>query len=186
MSVTNRENEEGANEDDKLMKENEEEVPLKTNPTMFVLTESVLLIASIPTALFFIFGAINGLILLTEHGEYLTCVALKKIAATNSNDISDHMEDFLTGATTVCWVLVVLYAQILFVISKFLYPFSGLIYLISLIGGLIFHIVGIIWIADNDCTDTKFHRLALANSVIFFILLLFILIGSLVVFLMHI
>lgn len=92
------------------------------------------------------------------------------------------MEDHLIGSTTVWWVLLVIYGQLLFTIWKPAYPYTGLAYLVSLVGGLIFHIVGIIWIADEDCTDTDWYYLAVVNTVIFFIFFCIILIGTIIMF----
>mmetsp|Transcript_38597 Transcript_38597/g.38129 ORF Transcript_38597/g.38129 Transcript_38597/m.38129 type:complete len:91 (+) Transcript_38597:278-550(+) len=90
------------------------------------------------------------------------------------------MEGHLTGSTVVIWVLLALYAQIIFTLSKIAYPFTGLVYMICLFGGLIFHIVGIVWIAEEDCTDTDWYKLALANTIIFFVFFGLIFIGALI------
>ena len=67
-------------------------------------------------------------------------------------------------------------------ISKHVYPFSGLIYIISLVGALGFHIAGIVWLAEDDCTDTTWYGMALANTIVFFTFFIIILIGSLITF----
>ena len=53
-----------------IIEEKLEELQVK-NPVMFIITESVLIIAAIPTILFFILGIINGLLLLIEQDNYL-------------------------------------------------------------------------------------------------------------------
>ncbi|CAI2376960.1 unnamed protein product [Moneuplotes crassus] len=54
--------------------------------------------------------------------------------------------------------------------------------MICLFGGMIFHIVGIVWIAEEDCTDTDWYKLALANTIIFFVFFGLIFIGALICF----
>ncbi len=92
------------------------------------------------------------------------------------------MENHLSISTAFLWALIIIYSQILFTISKHAYPYSGIAYLVTLIGGVIYHIVGIIWIAEEDCTDTDWYMMGLANTIVFYVFALLILIGALIIF----
>ncbi|CAI2372574.1 unnamed protein product [Moneuplotes crassus] len=174
-------------ENERLVKRHNDGATQAQHKTWNILTESILLVASIPSVIFSIFGLVNGLLLLIQQDDHQKCVATKKIAAIaagkNASSISDHMEDHLTGSTVVLWVLIVIYTQILFSISMKVYPFCGFVYIICLLGGLVYHIVGIIWVLDEDCTDTDWYILGIANSIIFFIFFVIILVGALICFL---
>lgn len=186
MSETARSNRDMLDKEDRLDDQDDDELEIKASPGWYILTESVLIIAAVPSLIFFIFGIANGLLLLIQQDDHLKWVATKKLAAVvagkSADSVSDHMEDHLTASTTVLWVLLVIYIQILFTISRRLYPFWGLAYLICLSGGMIYHIVGIIWVAEEDCTDTDWFLLGLSNTIIFYVLSLLILIGSLIWF----
>jgi hypothetical protein len=99
-----------------------------------LLTESVLVVCGIPSILFFFIGIINGLLLLIQQDEYMICITNGKanaiLAGGSENDIKDRMEGHLTGSTVVWWVLILLYAQCLFMVFKNAYPFSGLVYIV--------------------------------------------------------
>ena len=99
-----------------------------------------------------------------------------------TGDVSNHLEGHLTGSTVVCWLLVFIYFQMVFIISKFWYPFCGIIYLITLGGAVVFHIIAIVWLVNNDCTSTTWYKMALVNTILFFVLLAVVLIGSLILF----
>jgi hypothetical protein len=104
------------------------------NRIFYLLTESVLVVCGIPSILFFFMGLINGLLLLIQQDEYLTCILTAKanavLAGGSANDIKDRMEGHLTGSTVVWWVMILLYAQCLFMVVKSAYPFSGLVYIV--------------------------------------------------------
>lgn len=186
MSQQERDRLDDSKEDENLMSNDFDMPPPVKSRALYILTESILLVASIPTLIFFVFGVINGLLLLIQQDEQVKWIATKKLAAVaagnSASSIKDRMEDHLTGSTVVIWVLVLIYTQILFSVSKFAYPFWGLAYLICLVGGLIFHIVGIVWIADEDCTDTDWYLMALSNTIVYFIFSTLILIGGLICF----
>jgi hypothetical protein len=121
------------NETDQLV-DTEKEAKDAKDRIFHLLTESVLVVCGIPSIIFFFIGIINGLLLLIQQDEYLICIATRKanaiLAGGSENDIKDRMEGHLTGSTVVWWVMIILYAQCLFMVVKSAYPFSGLVYII--------------------------------------------------------
>lgn len=136
MSQTGRQSDHADDQDetDGLVHQNENKGKETQNRIFYVLTESVLVVAGIPSIIFFFFGIVNGLLLLIQQDEYLKCIYTEKAKAVlnggSTGDVKDRMEDHLTGSTVVWWVLIVIYAQCLFIIVRSAYPFSGLAYLI--------------------------------------------------------
>lgn len=70
MSQTARESNQDAREDDKLVDREEEDENITKNPSLHVLTEAVLIVASIPSIIFFLFGIVTGLLLLVQQDEH--------------------------------------------------------------------------------------------------------------------
>lgn len=136
MSETERQNEhvDEVDETDSLVVQGHRKTKETQNRIFYILTESVLVAAGIPSIIFFFFGIVNGLLLLIQQDEYLKCIYTEKAKAVlnggSTGDVKDRIEGHLTGSTVVWWVLIILYAQCLFMIVRSAYPFSGLAYLI--------------------------------------------------------
>jgi hypothetical protein len=138
----------------------------KEDARWYFVTEAVLIVGGIPSIIFFIAGVINGLLLMIEQKDYDICIAKKDLL---NQDDDDNIKEQLLGSTIVAWILIVLYGQILFSCVHKVYPYSGVIYLVTMLGCLGFHITGIVWIAQNDCTSEHLYGLALFNAIWFFI-----------------
>jgi len=142
------------------------------HPGFYFLTEAVLIWGWLPTILFFILGAVNGLLLLVEQDNYDICVFGEKIAKVISgddpNDVSDMLEWNLIGSSIVAWTHVIVYSQILFSMITSLYKYTGLIYVIVMVGSLAFHIVAAVWLSNDKCDGTSYYKMGIVNAVYFF------------------
>lgn len=137
MSQSDRDNDNvDTPEENQLVKREHKEEESSENPTLYFLTESVLIVGGIPSIIMFFVAVVTGLILLIQEDNYLKCIIPRKAL---SNDVDDRMENHLNGSMVVAFALVIIYAQILFVIWKLIYKWSGLIYMVALLGGLIYH-----------------------------------------------
>lgn len=159
----------------------------KENLIPYFLTEAILVVGVIPTVLYFFVGVINGLLLLIEQDEYLTCIAQEKVnkilAGKSQDDVSDMIEWHLIGSTIVAWTMIILYSNILFIICPYVYKWSGIAYVVAMILSLAFHCVAAVWLSSNKCDDTSLYGMAMFNTVFFFIYLLFMTVFILVLFL---
>lgn len=171
------------------MKEDPTVTPTEKNSSNFdkflnFYTESCLVVTFIPVIILFFLACVTGTLLMTEYVEYKTWVLTKKFATAfsggNADDVSDHLEAHLRGSAVCGFIIVLLFGQILFVVVKPLYKFTGAIMFLAIIGSLAWQCVWAVWIANNECEDTAYYRLALTNTIIQFVLFVLILIASII------
>ena len=101
MSQSDREPDNGeAPEEGQLVERPHKEEEETENPTLYFLTESVLIVAGIPSVIMFVIAVVSGLVLLIQQDNYLRCIIPKRATV---NDLPERMEKHLTGSIIVAW-----------------------------------------------------------------------------------
>jgi len=151
---------------------------------LYYLTESVLLIAGIPAVILFFIGVVNGLIMLVQQDEYQKCIFEEKVkklvAGKDPDEVSDMLQWHLRGSAIWCFVIVILYGQIMFSVIRVLYKYTGAVVIMFLVFILAFNSVSVAWVSSNACDKTDYYAMAITNNTIIYILVLLTLIFSLI------
>lgn len=151
---------------------------------LFFTTEASLIVSGIPTVILYFLAVVTGILIMTEEKSYSLCIAkeqVKKVlAGKDKDDVSDMLKWHLQGSGICCFVIVIIYGQMLFSVVRSLYKFTGPVFLFVLILTLIYNSVSTSWLSSNECTDTAYYRLAMTNNIIIYFCVFLSLIASII------
>eukprot|EP00826_Nyctotherus_ovalis_P051929 TRINITY_DN6527_c0_g1_i1.p1 TRINITY_DN6527_c0_g1~~TRINITY_DN6527_c0_g1_i1.p1 ORF type:complete len:200 (-),score=32.72 TRINITY_DN6527_c0_g1_i1:99-698(-) len=119
-------------------------------------------VPGIPSILAFILGLTISMLFITNEKDY------KKLCIDKSGD---KLRTFIIGSVICCLILPIGYANLIFDAIKYIASLIGgfFFFLLYLIGTLIFHVLGIVWISDSKCREDTYYGTIAVTALIAFL-----------------